>query len=54
MLLQAVQPPAPTHPGAAERKAQLLVLLGLLAVVLAGALRQWVRQRGLVLAVATH
>ena len=34
--------------------AALLVLLGLLAMVLAGALRQWVRQRGLVLAVATH
>ena len=54
MLLQAVQPPAPTHPSAAERKTQLLVLLVLLAVVLAGALRQWVRQRGPVLAAAVH
>jgi cobaltochelatase CobN len=54
MLLQAVQPPALTHPSAAERKTQLLVLLVLLAVVLAGALRQWVRQRGPVLAAAVH
>ena len=54
MLQQAVQPPAPTHPSAAERKTQLLVLLVLLAVVLAGALRQWVRQRGPVLAAAVH